>query len=117
MMFASFWVNFNQKLANVPPGQNVGRYTPPNLGGLVGVWVGSVVAGGGGRLVVVVTGGVGGWWWGVGGGGWWWLVLGGAFSFVSGAASLYNYFAPLNTRQGWALIVGLRKKKDAIIYI
>ena len=29
MMFASFWLNFNQKLANVSPGQNVGKRTPP----------------------------------------------------------------------------------------
>ena len=34
-MFASFWQNFRQKLANIPPGQNVGKHTPPsNLGGL-----------------------------------------------------------------------------------
>ena len=33
MMFASFWLNFTQKLANMPPGQNVGKHTPPNLGG------------------------------------------------------------------------------------
>ena len=36
-MFASFWLNFNQELANYPPGQNVGKHTPPtpkNLGGL-----------------------------------------------------------------------------------
>ena len=33
--FASFWLNFNQKLANIPPRQNVGKHTPPpNLGGL-----------------------------------------------------------------------------------
>ena len=37
MMFASFWLNFNQKLANIPPGQNVGKHTPPppNLGGFI----------------------------------------------------------------------------------
>ena len=25
MMFASFWLTFSQKLANIPPGQNVGN--------------------------------------------------------------------------------------------
>ena len=32
--FASFGQNFNQKLANTPPGQNVGKHTPPKSGGL-----------------------------------------------------------------------------------
>ena len=34
-MFASFLLNFSQKLANVPPGQNVGKHTPPKSGGLI----------------------------------------------------------------------------------
>ena len=35
--FASFCLTFSQKLANVHPGQNVGKRTPPpNLGGSVG---------------------------------------------------------------------------------
>ena len=37
MMFASFRLFFKQKLANVPPGQNVGKHTPPKSGGLVGL--------------------------------------------------------------------------------
>ena len=37
-MFASFWLNFSQKLANVPPGQNVGKHTPPKSGGLNISW-------------------------------------------------------------------------------
>ena len=38
-MFASFWLNFSQKLANAPPGQNVGKHTPPppKYGGLLSV--------------------------------------------------------------------------------
>ena len=35
MMFASFWQNFNPKLANAPPGQNVGKLTKPKSGGLM----------------------------------------------------------------------------------
>ena len=31
--FASFGLSFSPKLANVPPGKNVGTRTPPNLGG------------------------------------------------------------------------------------
>ena len=27
---ASFWLNFTQKLANIPPRQNVGKHTPPS---------------------------------------------------------------------------------------
>ena len=34
MMFASFGLIFNQKLANVPPRPNVGKHTPPESGGL-----------------------------------------------------------------------------------
>ena len=33
MTFASFWLIFNQKLANVPPGQNVGKRTLPQIWG------------------------------------------------------------------------------------
>ena len=34
MMFASFWRNFNQKLANIPPGKMLANIPPPkNLGG------------------------------------------------------------------------------------
>ena len=35
MMFASFGLNFSQKLANIPPRQNVGKHTPPKSGGLI----------------------------------------------------------------------------------
>ena len=36
-MFASFWLSFSKKLANVPLGKMLANVPPPNLGGLVGI--------------------------------------------------------------------------------